>query len=86
MIKDKSTLKRIVSEFRRGILGLSPSSRMCYAICLPLQSYLSLAGYKTVLIEGDFETDCGITNHSWLQLPDGRIIDPTADQLSRPAP
>jgi len=39
-----------------------------------------MVGYETTLIEGDF----GLTNHYWLRLTDGRIVDPTADQFSRP--
>jgi hypothetical protein len=34
-------------------------------------------GVETELVEADF----GWTNHCWLALPDGRILDPTADQF-----
>lgn len=75
-----SELQYIVSEFRRGILGRRTSYGMCFVICLPLRSYLAALGCDTELMEADF----GHTNHIWLQLPDGRIIDPTADQFQTP--
>jgi hypothetical protein len=74
------TLRRIVGEFRRGMLGKGSSALMCFAVCAPLQSLLEMAGYPTELIEGEVEN----TEHYWLQLPDGRIVDPTADQLTAP--
>jgi hypothetical protein len=80
MPQRKIPLRQIVSEFRKGILGKRNSAAMCYAVCAPLQSYLGLIGYETELVEGDF----GTTNHYWLELPDGTIIDPTADQFSTP--
>ena len=74
-------LLTIVRGFRRGILAGRKSRDMCFAVCAPLQAYLSCCiGIETELIEGDFER----CNHIWLQLPDGRIIDPTADQFKTP--
>lgn len=70
-------LKRIAAQFRDGILEGKSSAAMCFAICAPLQSFLSCGGFETELIEADFED----TNHFWLRLPDGRILDPTADQF-----
>jgi hypothetical protein len=82
MAKDK--LHRIVSEFRKGILGKRPSADMCRAVCLPLQGYLSMAGYEAEFIEGEIDINNAVFDHVWLELPDGRIIDPTADQFSKP--
>lgn len=81
----KHELYQTVSEFRGGILGDSPSALMCRAICLPLQGYLSFAmDIKTTLGEGAiWNDDCEIF-HTWLVLPDGSIIDPTADQFTAP--
>lgn len=78
-------LHRIALDFRRGILGDNPSAWMCFAVCAPLQGFLSMLGYQTELIngcllDGDGDELC----HYWLKLPDGRIIDPTADQFSTP--
>lgn len=82
---DKELL-RIVTGFRKGILGRRKSLKMCYAICCPLQGYLSITGFETVLTEGKIKLashNKGITiNHFWLTLKDGRIIDPTADQFN----
>jgi hypothetical protein len=74
-------LKSVVSSFRNGILGNRQSDNMCAAICYPLQGYLSFLGIETEIIEADF----GNTNHVWLKMKDGRIIDPTADQFSGPS-
>lgn len=69
-----------MTGFRSGILDGRPSRMMCFAVCAPLQAYLSMCGVETALVEAHFE-EC---NHVWLQLPDGRILDPTADQFGFP--
>lgn len=58
---------------------------MCFAVCGPLQPLLSLAGVETELVEAWFKREYGEQNHYWLKLPDGRILDPTADQFGLPA-
>lgn len=68
----------IARQFRRGILGTRPSADMCMVVAAPLQGFLAAVyGIETVLVEVDF----GTTNHVYLRLPDGRILDPTADQF-----
>lgn len=75
-------LRKIVSGFRAGILGVRSSVAMCCAVCLPLQGYLAIAGYETEFIDGEVCFDDGtVCGHVWLRLPDGRILDPTADQF-----
>lgn len=86
-IKPNSSLYRIVSEFRKGILGSASSSRMCFAVCAPLQGYLSILGYETRIVKGFIHRSSFESihmEHFWLALPDGRIIDPTADQFKTP--
>lgn len=82
---DKELIK-VVTGFRRGILGRRKPLKMCYAICCPLQGYLTIIGYDTTLSEGTIKLSShnkGITiNHFWLTLKDGRIIDPTASQFN----
>lgn len=74
---DKALL-RIARDFRKGILGKRPSRDMCFAVSAPLQGFLSaLYGIQTELETVDF----GDTTHVWLRLPDGRILDATADQF-----
>lgn len=82
----RDPLRRIVTEFRKGILGRRSSVSMCFAVCAPLQGYLSMLGYETQMIEGAMKyRDVGVNcEHYWLLLHDGRIIDPTADQFNAP--
>ena len=73
-------LRRDALAFRCGILNGKPSASMCFAVCAPLQSLLGLQGIETELIEGAV----GKWEHFWLRLPDGRVLDPTADQFRAP--
>lgn len=70
-------LKRYAASFRTGILAGRSSRMMCFAVCAPLQALLKLCGVETELVEAHFAE----LNHVWLRLPDGRILDPTADQF-----
>lgn len=73
-----AALKQIARDMRDGILGKRSSRLMCMAIAAPLQSFLSgVYNFSTELETVDFP-DC---NHVWLRLPDGRILDVTADQF-----
>ncbi len=78
-------LKKFVLEFREGILGGRSSHMMCFAICSPLAPLLEMSGVKCELVEGvvvwTYSGKAFETNHFWFSLPDGRIIDPTADQF-----
>jgi hypothetical protein len=78
---DKQLIK-FVTAFRKGNLGKrKDSGSMCFAVCAPLQSLLALSGVETELTEGTVDLFEGAsTNHFWLTLPDGRVLDPTADQ------
>lgn len=71
-------LIEITRDFRDGILNGRPSDLMCYAVSAPLQGFLSAVyGVETILEE----VDLGECNHVWLRLPDGHILDATADQF-----
>jgi hypothetical protein len=70
-------LIEFASEFRWGVLNGRSSQDMCFAICWPLDGFLRFHRVKCELVEG--ETERG--NHFWLALPDGRVLDPTADQF-----
>lgn len=82
---DKELLK-VVTGFRKGILGKRSPLKMCFAICSPLHGYLSACKFETTLTEGEIKLashNKGITiGHFWLTLKDGRIIDPTASQFN----
>ena len=80
---DKNILK-ITRQFAKGIIGNNKPDMMCFAITFPLQSYLSLCGLNTQLIEGKIHFEKVICNHYWLKLSDNRILDPTASQFNKP--
>lgn len=71
-------IRKIATEFRSGILGRKSAYAMCLAVSAPLASYLQFCGYNCKLTEGVV----GMWNHFWITLPDGTIIDPTADQFN----
>ena len=77
-------LTRYATHFRNAILRGGPSAWMCAAISAPLCAALATFGVQSRLLESDLG-DC---NHVFLQLTDGRVLDPTADQFNwcSPAP
>jgi hypothetical protein len=80
-----ASLYRTVFSFRKGIIGKRSSDLMCFAVCAPLQGYLGMLGYETKLVKGEIDVSADyVIGHYWLALPDGRIIDPTADQFESP--
>jgi hypothetical protein len=71
-------LKSIARGMRAGIIGRRSSRLMCMAISAPLQGYLSaVCDFDTELETVEFPH----SDHVWLRLPDGRILDATADQF-----
>lgn len=67
------------TELRQGVLAGRPSERMCAMVCWPLAGLLHAChGLDAECVETDLED----TNHIWIQLPDGRALDPTADQFN----
>lgn len=77
-VRSNGHLKRIAASFRSGVLGGRVSDMMCRVVCLPLCGYLNALGIECEVITGEFLG----ADHSWIALPDGRIIDPTLDQFS----
>jgi hypothetical protein len=77
MLTDAELLA-LTTEFRAGILGDRPSTNMCAIVCYPLEGYLSFLGVDVTLQHGDPVRQ---RDHVWLALPDGRVLDPTADQF-----
>lgn len=75
-------IKKISEGFTKGALGSRDSLNMCWVVCLPLQGYLSFCGCETKVIEGNIEINNENYHHYWLQMQDGRIIDPTANQFN----
>lgn len=83
MTTDRQIYK-IVREFRSGMLG--PRGRgdsMCFAVCGPLVGLLRAMGIEAELRMAWLKLcEIGTSNHFWIELPDGRVIDPTADQFN----
>lgn len=74
---DDAKLVKTALDFRRGMLGRRGSEGMCWCICNPLGVFLQMLGVDNDLIEGTV----GGQHHFYLQLRDGRILDPTGDQF-----
>ena len=70
-------LQQYAFDFRNGILDGKSSEDMCWAVCAPLQSLLEVMEIPCRLTELSFPH----INHYVIELPDGNIIDPTADQF-----
>jgi len=71
-------LVEFAKEFREGILDGRKSNFMCAVISWPLCGLLNFHGVKCQTVEGDL----GEMNHVWIELEDGRVLDPTADQFN----
>lgn len=82
-MKDKQLLK-FATSFRKGILGNNSSHSMCAAVCWPLAGLLRAGGVECEAVESDLSEmeDGWLMNHIWIRLPDGRVLDPTADQFN----
>jgi len=70
-------IKSTARQFRDSLLGKRESDMMCAVVCYPLQGYLAFLGVKTEIAEVILQH----SNHIYLLLPDGRVLDPTADQF-----
>ena len=84
MLTDADLLYQ-ASEFRAGLLDGRPSAGWCVDMSYALQGYLRFAtGLETrvmvSILEG-IETEADAEGHAFLMLPDGRILDATADQF-----
>jgi hypothetical protein len=73
-------LKAMCREFRKGMLARMSSEGRCAMVSWALQGFLSFALKLETQV---YESDVGEWNHLWLKMPDGRVIDCTADQFNR---
>ena len=77
-VNDKQLI-RCARQFRHGIIGVGGDSFMkCFMVSAPLAGLLEAHGVPAKLVEGSF----GYCNHYWIELADGRVLDPTADQFN----
>ena len=76
-------------DFRHGVLGQNAAGDgACAIICWPLASLLRISGVDAICRDGEFNEDSAapFANHVWLELPDGRVLDPTFDQFCSEEP
>jgi hypothetical protein len=71
-----------VSGFRDGILDGREPYGMCFMICAPLVTLLNMHGVECEMVEGPVTVSDDFANHIWLELDDGRVLDPTASQFN----
>ena len=65
-------------DFREVVLQGASSERMCVALSAPLHAAFHAQGIPTQLVVSDL----GECEHIFLQLADGQVLDPTADQFN----
>lgn len=73
-------LKSVCLAFRKGLLKTREGDMMCGVVTYPLQGWLSFLGVATEIEEVMLKH----SNHVFLRLPDGRVLDATADQFDGP--
>jgi hypothetical protein len=76
--------KRIAKEVRLFSLGKKPSRGACFALSLRVSAALAEAGIPTTLDTTYVGDSSGRTDHWFLRLEDGQIVDATADQFGGP--
>jgi hypothetical protein len=81
-MNDEEIIK-LVTSFRKGVLGKKSPYMNCHIVSLPLQGYLSIIGINTNIEVGTINIKGFYGNHVWLKLEDGRIVDPTASQFNK---
>lgn len=65
-------------EFREAVLQGDSSEWMCVALSAPLHAAFHARGTPSQLVVSDL-WEC---QHIFLQLADGQVLDPTADQFN----
>lgn len=71
-------LTKYATEFRAAIIGDASSAWWCAGISAPLCSAFLALGQTVEIVE----CDLGYCTHVFLRLPNGRVLDPTADQFN----
>lgn len=76
-------LIQFVQDFREGFLGHRSSDFHCAMICEPLAGLLNHDGVACrTRMTDHVRTSFGSIDHVWIELADGRVLDPTADQFN----
>lgn len=70
-------LIEFAGDFRDGILEGRLDTDMYWLVAAPLADLLDYFGVRVRLVEGWV----GGLHHHWIELRDGRILDPTGDQF-----
>lgn len=80
-------LIEVAAGFRDGLLDGEPSDMNCFKVVAPLAGLLEFYGVDAKVVEGYVVLKRGSNgqtcNHFWIQLADGRVLDPTADQFNK---
>ena len=75
----------VVKEFTDGLSEGRKAQGMCFMVCAPLSGYLSFLGVENDVMECEVKVgEDAIWQHFYLQLKDGRVLDPTASQFISP--
>lgn len=73
-------LKSVCLKFRKGLIKGREGDMMCGVVTYPLAAFLGMMGVAAEIEEVDLK----YSNHVFLILSDGRVLDATADQFGGP--
>ena len=76
-------LIEFATDFRRGLLGRRSSRYRCATVSWPLASLLELNGVACAIACCKLSDEAHAVQHVWIELPDGRVLDATADQFNK---
>jgi len=82
---DDAKLLRFTEAIRRGFLDMMDctSESMCVVLCVPLVELMDMIGLSVEVRMSFVDVGNGERwNHFWIRLPDGRALDPNADQFN----
>lgn len=74
--------KKILQIAKSFVKGFGPIDKKCFIVSSSLQGYLSFFfKIKTKLVMGEIYLQEADWDHYWLELANGKILDPTAGQF-----
>ncbi len=81
----RAEIIEIATDFREGMLEGKSSTSMCWILSHPLAGFLSFCGIDCgSVVDGNVKQGPLSLHHCWIDMRNGIILDPTADQFVSP--